>query len=77
VSEIVAGFEGNDLARVQRASHTLKSSSANMGAMGLSGLARTIEGVAKTSDMDLLRELQGELQAVYQETAEALSGLQQ
>ena len=77
VSEIVTGFEGNDLARVQRASHTLKSSSANMGAMGLSGLARTIEGVAKTADMDLLRELQGELQAVYQETAEALSGLQQ
>jgi len=77
VSEIVTGFEGSDLARVQRASHTLKSSSANMGAMGLSGLARTIEGVAKTADMELLRELQGELQAVYQETAEALSGLQQ
>lgn len=77
VREIAAGFEAQDLERVKRASHTLKSSAANMGAMSLSGLARSIESTAKSSDMGLLRELSNTLSEVYRETAEALSGLDQ
>lgn len=77
MQEIVTGFEANDLERIQRASHTLKSSSANMGALELSGLARLIESTAKSGNLELLRELQAALGEVYEETAEALSGLQQ
>ena len=77
VREITTGFEAQDLERVKRASHTLKSSAANMGAMSLASLARSIESTAKSSDMALLRELSSALREVYQETAEALSGLEQ
>ena len=77
VREIVAGFEGADLERVKRASHTLKSSAANMGAMSLSGLARSIESTAKSADMDLLRELSSALSEVYGETADALGALEE
>lgn len=76
VREITAGFDAQDLERVKRASHTLKSSAANMGAMSLAGLARSIESTAKSADLGLLRELSHTLSEVYQETAEALNGLE-
>ncbi len=76
VDEIVAGFEGSDLERVRRASHALKSSSANMGASSLSTLARSIESSAKASDLDLLREQSSALGGVYRRTVEELKALE-
>jgi len=75
VGEINGGLESGELDRVLRASHTLKSSSANMGAASLSALASSIEFSAKSGNVDLLRELQCAMGGVYQETVDALNGL--
>ena len=40
--DITEGFAAGDLGRVERGAHTLKSSSANIGALGLSELCRQI-----------------------------------
>ena len=75
VEDILAGVEGDDLDRVRRASHALKSSSANMGAASLSTLARSIESSAKAADLDLLRDDTSALGGVYRRTVEALEDL--
>ena len=75
VEDILAGLESADLERVRRASHALKSSSANMGASCLSTLARAIESSAKAGDVDLLREQSCALGGVFGRTVEELSGL--
>lgn len=72
VREIVEGIESGDLEQVRRASHTLKSSSANMGAASLSSLACSIESSARAGEGDLLRNLSGALGGVYRRTADAL-----
>lgn len=76
LQEIATGLDSNDMERVLRASHTLKSSSASMGAAGLSGLARSIEAGAKSGDLDLLQQLQGVMREVYPQTVAALQELQ-
>ena len=49
MKDITEGLEQGDLARIERGAHTLKSSSANIGALGLSDLCRRIVECARTS----------------------------
>jgi len=49
IQDITEGLAHDDLARIERGAHTLKSSSANIGAMGLSELCRRIVECARTS----------------------------
>lgn len=49
IQDITEGLAHADLARIERGAHTLKSSSANIGALGLSELCRQIVECARTS----------------------------
>ena len=52
MGEIRAGIEARDLSQVIRPVHSLKSSSANVGAMRLSSVAREMEEDARTGEQD-------------------------
>ncbi len=52
VSEITEGTSKGDAHAVRHAAHTLKSSSANLGAMGLSQLAAELESEARAARLD-------------------------
>ena len=47
MKDITEGLAHGDLARIERGAHTLKSSSANIGALGLSDLCRRIVECAR------------------------------
>ena len=50
--ELDAGLAAGDVVRLVRPAHSLKSSSANVGAMRLSELARNVEHAAREGDME-------------------------
>jgi signal transduction histidine kinase/CheY-like chemotaxis protein/HPt (histidine-containing phosphotransfer) domain-containing protein len=51
-ADLDAGLAGGDVTALVRPAHSLKSSSANVGAMRLSELARTVEHAARQGDME-------------------------
>jgi HPt (histidine-containing phosphotransfer) domain-containing protein len=64
IEELERGLRTGDLDLLERASHTLKSSSANIGALGLSELCRRIERCARERslcDLDLLTQASSEV----------------
>jgi HPt (histidine-containing phosphotransfer) domain-containing protein len=64
IGEIERGLRTSDIALLERASHTLKSSSANIGALGLSELCRRIERSAREGSLrglDTLVEVSSEV----------------
>ena len=50
------GLDENDIHKVMHASHTLKSSSANLGALGLSAYCKTIENSCRSGALEGLDE---------------------
>ncbi len=69
VEGILSGAEKGDMDSLLRAAHTLKSSSANVGATGLSDLCRKIEGKAVAGEPvsagdPLLSKFEGEFRSV-------------
>lgn len=57
------GLRAGDLAAVERAGHSLKSTAANLGAMMLSGLAAEVEQAAAAGDAASLEALLPRLDA--------------
>jgi two-component system sensor histidine kinase/response regulator len=57
MKDITEGLAGGDIKRVERGAHTLKSSSANIGALGLSDLCRRIVESTRTNRTQCLPEL--------------------
>jgi HPt (histidine-containing phosphotransfer) domain-containing protein len=57
MKDITEGLATGDVGRVERGAHTLKSSSANIGALGLSELCRKIVESARTNQNERLPEL--------------------
>jgi HPt (histidine-containing phosphotransfer) domain-containing protein len=55
--DITEGIAAGDIGRVERGAHTLKSSSANIGALGLSDLCRRIVESSRTNHPERLPEL--------------------
>jgi HPt (histidine-containing phosphotransfer) domain-containing protein len=51
-ADLDAGLAGGDIAALVRPAHSLKSSSANVGALRLSELSRTVEHAARQGDME-------------------------
>lgn len=51
MDEISRGLATGDLKLLERAAHTLKSSSANIGALGLSKICKQIEEIARTQNL--------------------------
>jgi signal transduction histidine kinase/CheY-like chemotaxis protein/HPt (histidine-containing phosphotransfer) domain-containing protein len=67
-ADLDAGLAAGDVAALVRPAHSLKSSSANVGAMRLSEMARTVEHSARQADMDAAAQgviaIRGELPQV-------------
>jgi HPt (histidine-containing phosphotransfer) domain-containing protein len=57
MKDITEGLASGDLGRVERGAHTLKSSSANIGALKLSDLCRRIVESSRTNHPERLPEL--------------------
>lgn len=73
--DVEAGLASGDIKLVERASHTLKSSSANIGAMALSALAKRIEELARKSDRAAITPLLAETSKSFTEAETALRAL--
>ncbi|HEX6886065.1 MAG TPA: response regulator [Planctomycetota bacterium] len=65
-------LEKRDLTAVERAAHALKSSSANLGALGLSHLFREIESAGRERDLDRIASLVGRARPEYERVEAAL-----
>ena len=79
VEGVLAGAEKGDMDSLLLAVHTLKSSSANVGAIGLSDLCRKIEGKARAGEPiaagdPLLSKFEGESRSVHEALTAILVG---
>ena len=79
VEGVLSGAEKGDMDSLLRAAHTLKSSSANVGAVGLSDLCRKIEGKARAGEPvaagdPLLPKFEGEFRSVHEALTAILVG---
>ncbi|HEX2709321.1 MAG TPA: response regulator, partial [Candidatus Deferrimicrobium sp.] len=79
VGGILSAAEKGDMESLLRAAHTLKSSSANVGATGLSDLCRKIEGKARAGEPvaagdPLLPKFEGEFRLVREALTTLLKG---
>jgi HPt (histidine-containing phosphotransfer) domain-containing protein len=72
VDDLEAAMAAGDLAAVVRPSHTLKSSSASVGAMRLSELCRGIEAASRDGRSDGLAEVVAGVRPTWDETVAAL-----
>ena len=72
VAGVAEGVEAFDLERVRTASHTLKSSAANVGAMRLSARCAQIERAAREANLVACVALSDALGALLDEALEAL-----
>lgn len=75
LEEIAKGLSRGDLQSVERAAHTLKSSSANIGAIGLSRICREMEEFARARQLEAIRPLFVHSEHVMSEVQLALEGL--
>jgi CheY-like chemotaxis protein len=79
VEGILSAAEKADTESLMRAAHTLKSSSANVGATGLSELCRKVEGMARAGKPiaagdPILSKFEGEHRSVLEALAAVLEG---
>jgi signal transduction histidine kinase/DNA-binding response OmpR family regulator/HPt (histidine-containing phosphotransfer) domain-containing protein len=77
VEGVISAAERGDAESLLRSAHTLKSSSANVGALGLSDLCRRIEGKVRTGEPvaagdPLLSNFEGEFRSVQEALAAIL-----
>jgi HPt (histidine-containing phosphotransfer) domain-containing protein len=65
-------LESGDVAVLRRAAHSLKSNSAEFGAMGLSELCRELEMLSKDGSIEGAEELVGRVKAEFSNVKDAL-----
>jgi HPt (histidine-containing phosphotransfer) domain-containing protein len=75
MSEIQQGLQTGDIKMLERAAHTLKSSSANLGAMTLSGLCKQMEELARRQDAAAIPPVYEASTRAYAEAASALRSI--
>ena len=75
VASMVAAAEAGDAAAIVRPAHTLKSSSASLGAMRLSEICRAIEEAGREARSDGLLDDVELARTTWQATLEAFAGL--
>jgi HPt (histidine-containing phosphotransfer) domain-containing protein len=76
LQEISTGLGANDLKTVERAAHTLKSSSANIGAIGLSKLCKEMEEIARERKLESMPSLLTRSTRAMSEVESALRAIQ-
>ncbi len=69
IAQVLDGVANGDLELVRIGSHTLKSSSANVGAVTLSLRCREIEQAARNNDMATCAELAKDIVAEFDQSA--------
>jgi len=62
LAEVKNAFERNDSDAAGRASHSIKSSAGQLGAVALAGVAAEMERLVESSGMEQARELVGEME---------------
>jgi HPt (histidine-containing phosphotransfer) domain-containing protein len=72
IEEIRAFRSGRDLKDVRRAAHSLRSSSASLGANVVAGLSKTIEQAAAQGDFEIIDSTFGSLESEYWRAASEL-----
>ena len=72
VAAIDAAFRGDDAEALVRPAHTLKSSSATLGAMRLAGTARELEIIGRSGSLAEAGEPAGRVEEEWQATSDAL-----
>jgi HPt (histidine-containing phosphotransfer) domain-containing protein len=72
LKEMEESLVTGDLEIMRRAAHTLKSSSANMGAVLLSQICKDMEEAARNENQDSYRSMSGRCQDAYSEFEDAL-----
>ena len=72
INDVKHGTQAGDLELATRAVHTLKSSSAYVGAIHLAALCKEIELAARRGDLGLAERKLGEIELEYQAAAEML-----
>jgi HPt (histidine-containing phosphotransfer) domain-containing protein len=72
IRDIARALANEDLATLVLPAHSLKSSSANLGAMQVSVLARGLEMAAREGDLQKVRQLQPRLAPMFAQTRQLL-----
>jgi HPt (histidine-containing phosphotransfer) domain-containing protein len=75
IREIELGLANGDIKLLERAAHSLKSASANVGAMRLSSVCRRIEEIARQAKSEGIAELIPESNLALNDAATALRSL--
>lgn len=75
LQEVQTGLATGEIKLVERAAHTLKSSSANIGAKRLSVICRRIEELARNLEKDAIAPLLADTSRSFAETESALRAL--
>lgn len=76
VRAVTEGLLAGDFDKMERAAHSLKGSSGNLGAKLLQDVCEQIQVTARNHQLDPLRPLAAELVANYAQAEQALRGLQ-
>ncbi len=71
------GVLAGDLERVERAAHSLKGSSGNLGARRLQHLCENLVGRTRVGELDGARRVAAQLDEVFEEARDALLRLQE
>ena len=72
IADLASAAKDGDLERLGRQAHSLKSSSANLGAMGLSAQCRDLERLVESDDADACRVLAAKVCATFDDVHKAL-----
>lgn len=72
MAQIADGLASGDLEMIRFGSHSLKSSSANVGAVLLSQRCKDIEAAARAQDKELCTELCSDLTSIHEAALNAL-----
>ena len=75
IGQIQSALEKRDCQALVAPAHTLKSSSANLGAMALSDLAKTIERSARSGDIDTPLDTGAGIAAEFERVRAALAAI--
>jgi HPt (histidine-containing phosphotransfer) domain-containing protein len=67
INEMKTSLQQNDAATFRRAAHTLKSSSAILGAMGLSEISKELEMIGKSGDLNQVDGKLDNLIAIFEQ----------
>lgn len=76
IAEIRQGLASGDIKLLERAAHSLKSASANVGAMQLSNVCKRIEEIARQDKSGGIAELIPESNKALEDAATALRSIQ-